>query len=390
VRLGKLTSCSLVCAAAGMMCSVPYILRSGTALFPWGWMASALYLGSAAAGAAQILIRDRNDRQLLAELQEHVAALTHGELPLPQTVAAAARKLVDATEQALFDLRTRTRELELQLGVADAARSHAETILEGIANRDEEVSEMKNAFVSMVSHELRTPLASIKAYIEMLIDGEAQDVQTQGEFFEVIQNEANRLGRLIDNILNISRIEAGVARITFQRQCLQDIVSDALKAVAPQAELKKIRISEHLDAGDYQTSCDREMIYQAVLNLLSNAVKFTPGGGAITVESGIASSRNETFLRITDTGVGIAPKDLPFVFDKFYRAESGNQITLGTGLGLSLVRHIVQTVHRGRVFATSELGRGSCFGFELALDAPKAPKGTIASRDNAYAATSLQ
>ena len=82
-----------------MMCSVPYILRSGTALFPWGWMASALYLGSAAAGAAQILIRDRNDRQLLAELQEHVAALTHGELPLPQTVAAAARKLVDATEQ---------------------------------------------------------------------------------------------------------------------------------------------------------------------------------------------------------------------------------------------------------------------------------------------------
>jgi two-component system phosphate regulon sensor histidine kinase PhoR len=337
----------------------------------WGWLATALYLASAAAGAAQILVRDRSDRRLLAELQEHIAALTHGDLPLPDTLPAAARKLVDLTEQAVFDASTKIRDLQLQLGVADTARRHAENILEGIANRDQEVSEMKNAFVSMVSHELRTPLASIKAYIEMLIDGEADDAQTQGEFFEIIQNEANRLGRLIDNILNISRIEAGVARVNIQRHSLGDIVSDALKAVTSQAQLKAISVRQDLSGGDYQTSCDREMIYQAVLNLLSNAVKFTPEQGGITVESGIDSTNKLVSIKITDTGVGIAPKDLPFVFDKFYRPDTGNHLSLGTGLGLALVRHIVEKVHAGRVFVTSEPGRGSCFGFELALDGPE-------------------
>jgi signal transduction histidine kinase len=354
-----------------MLCGTPYILNAGAASSLWAWLASGLYLTSAAAGAAQIIFRDRDDRRLLAEVQEHIAALTPGDLPLPDSLPAAARKLVDLTEQGLFDASTKLRDLQLQLGVADTARRHAENILEGIANRDQEVSEMKNAFVSMVSHELRTPLASIKAYIEMLIDGEAEDLQTQGEFFEIIQNEASRLGRLIDNILNISRIEAGVARVNIQRQSLGEIVFDALKAVAPQVELKKISVTQRSSGPDYQTCCDREMIYQAMLNLLSNAVKFTPEQGSISVEFGIDSTNKLVSIRITDTGVGIAPKDLPFVFDKFYRAQNGSQVAMGTGLGLALVRHIVEKVHGGRVFATSEPGCGSCFGFELALDGPE-------------------
>jgi signal transduction histidine kinase len=377
VRLGKLTSCSLAFAAAGMLCSTSFIMRGGTALNPWGWLASTLYVASAVSGAARILVRDRRDKRFLAELQEHIAALTHHDLKLPETVADAARKLVDVAEQSVLETKIKSRELELQLGVADAARRHAEALLEGIANRDKEVSEMKNAFVSMVSHELRTPLASIKAYIEMLIDGEAEDLQTQREFFEIIQNEANRLGRLIDNILSISRIEAGVARTSIQRQRLQKIIDDALNAVAPQVEQKKISIDQNIAADDYQTPCDRDMIYQAILNLLSNAVKFTPDGGRITVAFGMASPGNMVSLTIRDTGIGIDPKDLPFVFDKFYRAGSGNQSSLGTGLGLSLVRHIVETVHGGHVFATSEPGRGSCFGFELPLNRPEpAPQST--------------
>jgi two-component system phosphate regulon sensor histidine kinase PhoR len=232
---------------------------------------------------------------------------------------------------------------------------------------EKEVNEMKNDFVSMVSHELRTPLASIKAYIEMLIDGEAEQPQTQREFYEVIQNEANRLGRLIDNILNISRIESGLVRVNLRPQSLQVILKDAIEVVAPQTRQKNITLVQNLSELDYQTCADRDMLYQAVLNLLSNAVKYTPEGGSITIEMEVDATQKKVLTKIIDTGVGIPPKDLPFVFDKFYRAEANNRIAPGTGLGLSLVRQIVETVHRGRIFVQSHVGKGSCFGFELDL-----------------------
>ena len=233
--------------------------------------------------------------------------------------------------------------------------------------REKEVSEMKNDFVSMVSHELRTPLASIKAYVEMLIDGEADDQKTQREFYEVIQNEANRLGRLIDNILNISRIESGLVRMNKQPQSLAVILKDAIEVITPQTRQKGITLTECLTPVLYQTLADRDMLYQAVLNLLSNAVKYTPQGGAIRVETYVDEAQKKVLTKIIDNGVGIPPKDLPFVFDKFYRAEANNRIAPGTGLGLSLVRHIVETVHHGRMFVESHVGKGSCFGFELDL-----------------------
>src|SRR5439155_2261115 len=142
--------------------------------------------------------------------------------------------------------------------------------------REKEVAEMKNDFVSNVSHELRTPLASIKAYVEMLIDGEAEDERTQREFYEIIQNEANRLGRLIDNILNISRIESGLVKVNKQAQSLTVIAKEALEVISPQAQAKSIELVEKLSPVFYQTLVDHDMLYQAILNLLSNAVKYTP------------------------------------------------------------------------------------------------------------------
>ncbi len=233
--------------------------------------------------------------------------------------------------------------------------------------KEKEVAEMKNDFVSGVSHELRTPLASIKAYVEMLIDGEADDEKTKREFYEVIQNEANRLSRLIDNILNISRIESGLVKINKQPQSLMVILKEALEVIAPQAKLKNITLDEKLTPAIYQTTADKDMMYQAVLNLLSNSVKYTPEGGTITVQTVVDETKRKVTTRISDTGVGIPPKDLPFVFDKFYRAEANNRMAKGTGLGLSLVKHIVETVHHGRIFVESHVGKGSTFGFELDL-----------------------
>src|SRR6476469_6555730 len=143
---------------------------------------------------------------------------------------------------------------------------------------EKEVAQMKNDFVSNVSHELRTPLASIKAYVELLIDGEADDEKTKREFYEVIQNEANRLGRLIDNILNISRIESGLVKVDRKPQSVSVVVEESLK---------NITLVERLTPVFYQTLADRDMLYQAALNILSNAVKYTPGGGEIRVETAV-------------------------------------------------------------------------------------------------------
>jgi two-component system phosphate regulon sensor histidine kinase PhoR len=145
------------------------------------------------------------------------------------------------------------------------------------------------------------------------------------------------------------------------------VVKDALEVITPQAEQKNIALVERLTPVFYQTMADRDMLYQAVLNVLSNAVKYTPAGGEIRVETTVDEARRKVITRVSDTGVGIPAQDLPFVFDKFYRAEANNRIAAGTGLGLSLVKHIIEVVHHGRMFAESQVGKGSTFGFELDL-----------------------
>ena len=233
--------------------------------------------------------------------------------------------------------------------------------------RENEIARMKNDFVSSVSHELRTPLSSIRAYVEMLVDGEASDEKTAREFYDIILGEANRLGRLIDNILNISRIESGLVEIKRQPLSVMVVCKEAIDVIIPQARMKNIRVEDSLAPSFYQTMADKDMLYQSILNLLSNAVKYTPEGGTVTVRSSVDEAMGKVSVRVIDTGVGIPPKDLPFVFDKFFRVEANKNVAKGTGLGLSLVKNMIETVHKGRMFVESEVGRGSCFGFELDL-----------------------
>ncbi len=240
------------------------------------------------------------------------------------------------------------------------------TILHDIT-REKQVSQMKSSFVSSVSHELRTPLSSIKAYVEMLVDGEAPDEPTRQEFYSIIQSEANRLSRLIDNILNISRIESGIVKVQREETSLPSVIRDVIDVMAPQARAKQIELSYTETPLFYHVYADRDMIYQATLNLVSNAIKYTPSGGRVCVEAVVDDHRHTVTVSVSDTGVGIPPEALPHLFEKFYRVSEHKKIAKGTGLGLNLVKHIVETVHGGEVSVTSEEGRGSTFRFSLPL-----------------------
>ncbi len=233
--------------------------------------------------------------------------------------------------------------------------------------REKEISQMKNDFVSHVSHELKTPLASITAYSEMLVDGEAQDDQTRQEFYGVIQSQAQRLNRLIEDILNISRIESGLIKVDKQSASLTILVEEQLKMIRSYAQEKNIEVISPSQIVQEQVLVDVDMISQVIVNLLSNAVKYTPAGGTVTIGTQVDDYAGIVRVTVTDTGVGIPEGDVDHVFDKFFRVKANNKQAKGTGLGLNLVKQIVEKVHGGRVFVQSRVGQGSTFGFELPL-----------------------
>ena len=238
------------------------------------------------------------------------------------------------------------------------------TIIRDIT-REREISQMKSDFVSKASHELRTPLSSINAYLELLIDGEAGDEGSRQEFYGVIKSEADRLGRLIDNMLNISRIEAGIVRATPEIVDFTLVAKSAVEIMQPQAKLKDISITLQHGPLACTAMADHDMIKQVYLNLLSNAVKYTPEGGRVTLSIENDDSTGSVLSTVADTGLGIPPDDLEKVFEKFYRIDNYKRVAKGTGLGLSLVKQIVETVHHGTVDVSSTLGLGSKFSFTI-------------------------
>ena len=232
---------------------------------------------------------------------------------------------------------------------------------------EKEVSKMKDDFVSHVSHELKTPLASITAYSEMLADGEADDEKTRKEFYSVIQSQAKRLNRLIEDILNVARIESGLIKVEKQPVSMTILIEEQLQMIKSYAEEKDITVGGLQSIIHDQVYVDKDMLTQVVVNLLSNAVKYTKSGGTITLKSEVDDSDGLVKVEVTDTGVGIPEKDVEHVFDKFYRVSANKKQAKGTGLGLNLVKQIIEKVHNGRVFVRSEVGVGSTFGFELPL-----------------------
>ncbi len=236
---------------------------------------------------------------------------------------------------------------------------------------DKEMAQMKDDFVNSVTHELKTPLASIKAYAEMLADGEAGDSQSQKEFCRIIEEQADRLHRLIDNILNLSRIESGKLNADKKPVDIIELIRQVITTMMPQARDKEISLVCDIDSyimdADTALLADRDMIYQALLNLVSNAIKYSPRNSRVDIV--LEGSKDSCLqVKVIDSGPGIPKECRERVFDKFYRVKSNNHMAGGTGLGLHLVRRIVENMHNGRVTLDSTPGKGSTFTIALPVN----------------------
>ncbi|NPV58538.1 MAG: GAF domain-containing protein [Actinobacteria bacterium] len=259
---------------------------------------------------------------------------------------------------------TKRKILEIRTSIIEASPGERIGIIAVIRDitKLHELEQAKSDFVSTVSHELRTPLTSIKAYTATLRRGDVEfDEDTKREFLRVIEDETDRLARLVSDILDVSRIESGrleLKKREFDLARLARIVIEKLESHSSRHSFH-LHYPQHMDP----VYADPDKIEQVIMNLVDNAVKYSPSGGEVTVS--LAQERNRVEFRVSDQGVGIPPEHLPHIFDKFHRVDNrATREIYGTGLGLYVSKSIIEA-HGGSIWVESELGEGSTFLFTL-------------------------
>lgn len=231
-------------------------------------------------------------------------------------------------------------------------------------SKKKEIEQIENEFISHLYHELLSPLGSIKGFASTMLVDKEMDEETRTEFLNIINEESERLALLIENLLDLSKIEYGQIKMDKQKVQILEIVQDAVSNLKPEYEKKKIELKTDMPQDIPSIFCDRDIILKVMVNLLLNALKFTPEGGRVTVS--VEKEKEKTKVKVSDTGFGIQGKNLPFVFDKFHRAERPTDKKRGTGLGLSIAKEIIKS-HGGDIWAESRPGKGSTFYFRLPL-----------------------
>lgn len=234
------------------------------------------------------------------------------------------------------------------------------------------VERMKSDFVSTVSHELRTPLTAIKGFVRTLLDdpeGEFYDQDTRMEFYTIIDSECDRLVRLINDLLNVSRIERGMQlQLNYDTWNLPALVEKCVSFQRSYTDKHELAID--VQDGISEITADKDKVDQIITNIISNAIKYSPNGGTITTK--VIDEGDKIQISITDQGMGIPPEHIDKVFQRFHRVHSGDsQRVGGTGIGLFLVKNLVEA-HGGAIWIDSIMGKGSTFSFTLPKKPPTA------------------
>jgi signal transduction histidine kinase len=287
--------------------------------------------------------------ETLLLLQAFVAVIAVTALALAVGVSERKR-----AEEALEDLNQ-----TLERRIQERTRT-----LQATVEQLQEYDRLKSAFVGIVSHELRTPVTSIKGLAENMREGLLGPLnEKQQHYLSRIHFNAERLSRLLRELLDLSKIESGTMELRPTHLSLQEVVADLLDGFLPMARQKAVAIDADCMRDMPKVYADRDKLYAVMANLVENAVKFTPAGGRIQLGAELVDDRCVK-IAVSDTGCGIAKEHLPKIFDKFYRAPSGSDPAAGAGLGLAIAKGLVE-LHGGTLIVESAPGKGSLFSFTL-------------------------
>ncbi len=233
------------------------------------------------------------------------------------------------------------------------------------------LEQVRTDFAANVSHELKTPLTSIRGFVETLQAGAIDHPEMAHKFLNIIQMETERLTRLINDILSISKLESGDDEVATERIRLDKKAVDICEMLMIHAQEKHVTINCHLNREPVYIIGNPDRVEQLLINLTENAIKYNVGGGSVTVQ--VFANDKEANVTISDTGIGIAEENLPRLFERFYRVDKGRSRQMGgTGLGLAIVKHIVRSMG-GEIEVHSKLGEGTEFLVTLPLAPKEAP-----------------
>jgi two-component system phosphate regulon sensor histidine kinase PhoR len=227
----------------------------------------------------------------------------------------------------------------------------------------EKLERVRSEFLANVSHELRTPIFSIQGFIETLIDGAIDDPKVNREFLQKAYEHSERLNNLLNDLIEISRIESGEMRMSFRYFDIASFLKNVIEEVLPNAEKKSLEIVQCMNSNEVLVLGDKERLRQVLYNLIDNSIKYTDADGKI--EIGFDELPNSVRVFVRDSGAGIGEEHLSRIFERFYRVDKDRSRSVGgTGLGLAIVKHIIEA-HNSTVEVMSEIGKGSEFSFSL-------------------------
>jgi signal transduction histidine kinase len=333
-------------------------------------LVSALIVANVAF-TAQLMFISAHDLALLALLLLFSFGVSIGlayllTLPLKITLAS----LLDAVQlvaRGHLDTRVEVDSRDELRQLADAFNGMTQE-LQASSARERDLERARRQLVAAVSHDLRNPLASMRAMVESINDGVVTDEASINRYLHQLQYEVEYLSQLIDDLFELSQIDAGLLETNLGWASLQDLISDTLESVSAQAALRRLVVEGEVDASLPPVLMDTTRVQRVLSNLLQNALRHTPSDGTIRIEAHDVGK--EIRVTVADTGEGIPAEEIPHVFEQFYRGDRArSRNDGGSGLGLSIAERIV-AAHGGRIWAESELGRGARFTFTL-------PKGVV-------------
>lgn len=329
---------------------------------------SLLLLGMMLAGARAMFLSG-HDLSLLLTMLVFAAILSVGFGLL------CARMLADRIERVRAGTaRVAGGDLESEIPVEghDEVAGLAEDFnrmaraLEAASERERDMEKTRRDLIASVSHDLRTPLASTRALIEAVADGVAADPEADARYLSSARRELAHLSRLVDDLFELARIDAGVLQLTLEEASLHDLISDTISSFQPQADNRSVRLIGEVSGGVDPVLMNPPRLQRVLHNLLSNALRHTPADGTVALRA--TPHGDKVRVEVTDTGEGIAPEDLPRVFERSFRAERSRTRRMddapGAGLGLAIARGLIEA-HGGTMDVDSDPGHGSRFCFTL-------------------------